>query len=86
MMHLKRDRAVRAVPLSAMSGKPAPELKFDASILADLACPACHGEMRLGDSHLICAGCGREYPIVDGIPVLIADRAEVPGEVSASAE
>ena len=64
------------------------ELKFDASIVNDLACPACHGDLRLnhGDSrsegptnagHLLCAACGRVYPIVDGIPVLIVERAEI---------
>jgi uncharacterized protein YbaR (Trm112 family) len=49
---------------------------FDTSILDQLACPACMGELRLDGERLICAGCGRRYPIVDGIPVLIAGRAE----------
>jgi uncharacterized protein YbaR (Trm112 family) len=30
----------------------------------------------LDEARLVCAGCGRGYPIVDGIPVLIAGRAE----------
>jgi len=40
-----------------------------------LACPACLGDLRLDGERLVCAGCGRGYPIVDGIPVLIAERA-----------
>jgi len=28
---------------------------------------------------LLCLGCGRAYPMVDGIPVLIIDRATRPG-------
>jgi uncharacterized protein len=36
-----------------------------------LACPACQGVLRLESDKLVCAGCGRAYPIVDGIPVLI---------------
>jgi hypothetical protein len=40
-----------------------------------LACPACLGELRLEETRLVCAGCGRAYPIVDGIPVLIVVRA-----------
>lgn len=45
--------------------------------MALLACPVCHGSLnRHGSSPQIqCAECRRTYPIVDGIPVLIADRA-----------
>ena len=48
---------------------------FDSSILDQLACPACMGDLRLDGERLVCAACGRGYPIVDGIPVLIAERA-----------
>jgi uncharacterized protein YbaR (Trm112 family) len=41
----------------------------------DLVCPVCFGELRFPEASVVCAGCGRSYPIVDGIPVLIADRA-----------
>jgi uncharacterized protein YbaR (Trm112 family) len=51
-------------------------LEFDASILAQLACPACYGELRTEAWHLVCIACGRRYPIVDGIPALIIERAE----------
>ncbi len=44
--------------------------------MSQLACPACLGELRLGELHLLCAACGRAYPIVDGIPMLIAGREE----------
>jgi hypothetical protein len=43
-----------------------------------LACPACLGELRFEPVRLVCAACGRAYPIVDGIPVLIAGREENP--------
>jgi hypothetical protein len=48
---------------------------FDPAVLAQSACPACLGELRLEETRLVCAGCGRAYPIVDGIPVLIVVRA-----------
>jgi len=51
---------------------------FDLGLLSRLACPACHGELRLGESSIICVSCGRAYPIIDGIPVLIADSAIIP--------
>lgn len=43
-------------------------------VCEQLCCPACHGELRLEAEYLVCAGCGRVYPVVDGIPVLIAEE------------
>ncbi|MGA3263000.1 MAG: Trm112 family protein [Terracidiphilus sp.] len=40
-----------------------------------LACPACLGGLRFDKGKMVCAQCGRIYPIVDGIPALIAERA-----------
>lgn len=53
---------------------------FDTSLLDQLACPACLGQLRVDGLRLVCAECGRAYPVVDGIPVLIAERAENPNE------
>jgi uncharacterized protein YbaR (Trm112 family) len=49
---------------------------LDPAIIAQLACPACYGELRLDGARLQCMGCSRGYPIVDGIPVMIVERAE----------
>ncbi len=51
---------------------------FDPAVLSQLACPACHGALRLEAAGLVCAACGRAYPVVDGIPALIAGREEHP--------
>ena len=50
---------------------------FDDRVLERLACPVCFGGLRLDATGLriSCAGCLRVYPLVDGIPVLIAERA-----------
>ena len=48
---------------------------IDETILEQLACPACRGGLLLAGMALECAGCGRVYPVVDGIPVLIDGRA-----------
>ncbi|HEX4283829.1 MAG TPA: Trm112 family protein [Terracidiphilus sp.] len=42
----------------------------------DLACPACAHTLRIEQTRIVCNGCSRSYPILDGIPVLIIDRAE----------
>jgi uncharacterized protein YbaR (Trm112 family) len=47
---------------------------FDQSVVSQLACPACLGALRMEEGKLLCTECGRAYPIVDGIPVLIAGR------------
>jgi uncharacterized protein YbaR (Trm112 family) len=45
-------------------------------VVSQLACPACLGDLRLEVGRLVCAECGQAYPVVDGIPVLIAERGE----------
>jgi len=49
-------------------------LVFDPSVVVQLACPACLGGLRLEEDKLACGNCGQAYPIVDGIPALIAGR------------
>jgi uncharacterized protein YbaR (Trm112 family) len=59
--------------------------RFETSILNQLACPLCMGELRLAQEQLVCGACGRGYPIVDGIPVLIAAQASEPNQSVLSA-
>jgi uncharacterized protein YbaR (Trm112 family) len=40
-----------------------------------LVCPVCHQHLQLDIRAICCLGCGRRYPIIDGIPVLLEDRA-----------
>jgi uncharacterized protein YbaR (Trm112 family) len=40
-----------------------------------LVCPACRRPLVLEDEAVRCSGCGRRYPVVEGIPVLLADGA-----------
>jgi uncharacterized protein YbaR (Trm112 family) len=61
--------------MPADSSHPFP---LDPVVLGQLACPACPaclGVLRVDEDRLVCVGCGRGYPIVDGIPVLITERA-----------
>jgi uncharacterized protein YbaR (Trm112 family) len=57
---------------------PPGPISFDPSVLDRLACPACHGDLALAKEKLACKHCGRAYSIVDGIPILIADRSVPP--------
>lgn len=42
-------------------------------LLQILACPICTGELiqSEGDSALHCRSCCRDYPVVEGVPVLL---------------
>lgn len=57
-------------------------MAIDPRLLEILVCPACHAEVREIDSGagLECAGCGRVYPVRDGIPVMLVEEASAPRE------
>jgi len=40
-----------------------------------VVCPVCRRFLLLEADFIRCQGCNRHYPIVDGIPVLLEDRA-----------
>ena len=52
-------------------------MKLDSALLAILACPADHGELRVDEpaSRLVCTTCGLAYAVRDDIPVLLVDEA-----------
>lgn len=49
---------------------------IDPELLDILACPACKGDVGQKDDKIVCAQCGRKYPIKGGIPVMLVDEAE----------
>jgi uncharacterized protein len=51
---------------------------IDKELLDILACPLCKTPVREEEDRLVCAKCGRRYPVRDGIPVMLVDEAETP--------
>lgn len=53
-------------------------MSIDARLLEMLVCPGCRGRVQLRpDSQAIdCSGCGRVYPVRDGIAVMLLDQAD----------
>jgi len=49
---------------------------MDEELLRILACPVCKASLRLEGDGLICTATGVRYPVDDGIPILLAERAE----------
>jgi uncharacterized protein YbaR (Trm112 family) len=45
-------------------------------LLVILACPVDHAPVRDEETQLVCTGCGRRFPVRDGIPVMLAEQAE----------
>jgi hypothetical protein len=62
---------------------------LDPQLLEILACPSPdHAPLRVGTpgdpeaEALTCTSCGRQYPVVDGVPVLLLDEAVLPSAPS----
>jgi len=66
-------------PSSGSAAKPSALATLTQADLRWLVCPVCHGALHLAGEAIGCAGCARRFPVVDGLPVLLADRA-LPGE------
>lgn len=49
-------------------------------LLDILACPHCKTDVRMEGDRIVCAKCGRRYPIRDDIPVMLVEEAELPNE------
>lgn len=51
---------------------------IDPELRALLVCPADHGSLTddVETSRLVCSVCGRRYPVIDGIPVMLIEEAE----------
>jgi len=51
---------------------------LDKDLLDILACPDCTSAVAEPEGTLLCTGCGKRYPIQDGIPVMLVEEAEPP--------
>ena len=49
---------------------------IDDALLEILACPACKEPVALKEDKIVCTGCGKRYPIRDGIPIRLIEEAE----------
>jgi hypothetical protein len=56
-------------------------MDLDPRLLEILACPSDdHAPLEQRGATLVCTSCGRVFPIVDGIPVLLLDEALPPAD------
>lgn len=59
---------------------------IDEKLLEILACPACKEPIELREEKIVCTGCGKRYPIRDGIPIMLIEEAEDPEEGSGESD
>jgi len=50
---------------------------IDPQLLAIMQCPSCTGKLaeQPDPPALVCSGCGLQYPVRDGIPVMLIEEA-----------
>ena len=53
---------------------------IDPELLDILVCPDCKSDVEFKDNKIVCKGCGRRYPVKNGIPVMLIDESELPTE------
>lgn len=55
---------------------------IDAELFAIMQCPSCAGTLteRVESSVLVCTDCGLQYPVRDGIPVMLIEEATPGGQ------
>ena len=52
----------------------------DEELLRILVCPLCKAKVRPEGDRLVCLQCGRRYPIIDEIPRMLPEEAEIPSQ------
>lgn len=52
-------------------------MAMDERLLEILRCPECRATVDYKDRRkvIVCTGCGLQYPVVDGIPVMLVEEA-----------
>ena len=58
-----------------MTTQAAPPRALTQQDLNWLVCPVCNQPLHLQATHAACTACNRLYPIIDGLPVLLPNRA-----------
>ena len=53
-------------------------MAFDTELLEFLVCPQCKGALMLSEQEdaLVCRACALQFPIRDGIPIMMMDEAQ----------
>lgn len=52
---------------------------LDARLMEVLVCPECRAHVEHKDRRkaVVCLGCGLQYPVVDGVPVMLVEESRM---------
>lgn len=52
---------------------------LDAKLMEVLVCPDCRSHLEHKDRRkaVVCLGCGLQYPVVDGVPVMLVEESRM---------
>jgi len=50
---------------------------MDKELLDLLACPVCKSSVKINNAGLACTKCKRVYPLIEGIPIMLSEEAQV---------
>jgi len=53
-------------------------MTINKDLLDILVCPACRKDVELKDNFIVCTACRRQYPIREGIPIMLINEALTP--------
>lgn len=53
---------------------------IDKEMLEILACPVCKGDVKEINDKIVCLECKRQYPIRDGVPIMLENEAMLESE------
>lgn len=53
-------------------------MALDERLIEILVCPVDHADVEYKDRRkvILCTECGRQYPVIDGIPVMLEEEAK----------
>jgi len=60
-------------------------MAINEELLEILVCPACRGKVEQQEQYIVCAACGRRYPIREDIPIMLINES-LPAEDSKKKE
>lgn len=63
-----------------MSKKQKSNTGPDRLLIDILACPDCKGDVDMAGAKVVCKKCGKSYPLINGVPVMLIDEAKNVGE------
>ncbi len=52
-------------------------VRFSSYFVDAMICPACKSSLQLSNNCLVCQGCKQQYPVVNGIPIVIDEQKSI---------